>query len=35
MTVLVDRDGMIRERHIGDISETELKEYLDKHLFDS
>jgi len=34
MSVLVDRDGIIRERHIGVISEAELQKYLDKHLPD-
>ena len=34
MSVLVDRDGIIRERQIGVISEAELQKYLDKHLPD-
>jgi len=34
MSVLVDRDGIIRERHFGAISKAELEKYLDKHLPD-
>jgi len=32
MSILVDRDGIIRERHIGELSEAELSSYLKKLL---
>jgi len=34
MSVLVDREGIIRERHIGELSGTELKRFLERYLPD-